>query len=270
MKTVTPYLWYNTQARDAAEFYAQAIPRSRILRSTVLTGTPSGSVEMIVADIAGTRFDFMAAGPHTSFTPAVSFLLACESPDEADTLWEELSGDGTVMMELGPYDFSRRYGWVADRFGVSWQVMLTGELPVHGRLTPTLMFTGEVAGKAEEAIRFYTSLFPDSSVHEILRWSGSTTSDPDGTVKHASFSLTGMPFAAMDSAHPHPFGFSEAISFMARCDTQEEIDSLWQQLSAEPDAEQCGWLKDSYGVSWQIIPAVLDDMLFDGDRKSVV
>lgn len=269
MKTVTPCLWYDAQGRDAAEFYARAIPDSRILRSAVMQGSPSGAVEMIIAEIAGTRFDMMSAGPYTSFTPAVSFLLACESPDEVDTLWEALSSDGTIMMELGPYDFSRRYGWVADRFGVSWQIMLTGEIPVHGRLTPTLMFTGDVAGQAEEAIRFYASLFPESEVGEILRWSGSVTSDPEGSVKHASFTLTGMPFAAMDSAHPHQFGFTEAISFVARCDSQREIDSLWEQLSAVPDAEQCGWLKDSYGISWQIIPTVLDKMLFDGadDQK---
>jgi predicted 3-demethylubiquinone-9 3-methyltransferase (glyoxalase superfamily) len=77
-------------------------------------------------------------------------------------------------------------------------------------------------------------------------------------VKHAAFTLEGQAFAAMDSAHGHNFGFNEAISLMVHCDTQEEIDYYWDKLTAVPEAEQCGWLKDRFGLSWQIVPAGID------------
>jgi predicted 3-demethylubiquinone-9 3-methyltransferase (glyoxalase superfamily) len=91
--------------------------------------------------------------------------------------------------------------------------------------------------------------------------------DAEGTVKHAGFTLFGREFAAMDSARVHDITFNEAISFVVHCDNQEEIDHYWEKLSAHPEAEQCGWLKDKYGLSWQIVPAILDEMLGDRDRN---
>jgi predicted 3-demethylubiquinone-9 3-methyltransferase (glyoxalase superfamily) len=171
-----------------------------------------------------------------------------------------------ALMELGEYPFSSRYGWTADRFGLSWQIMLADRMKPDQKLTPTLMFVGEVCGKAEEAIRFYASIFENARVGEILRYTKEESPDDAGTVKHADFSLAGRQFAAMDSAYQHNFAFNEAISLMVRCDTQEEIDHFWESLSAVPEAEQCGWLKDKYGVSWQIVPSVLDEMLEGVDK----
>jgi predicted 3-demethylubiquinone-9 3-methyltransferase (glyoxalase superfamily) len=132
------------------------------------------------------------------------------------------------------------------------------------------MFVGDVCGKAEEAINFYTSVFNKSKIGELLRYGKNEGPDQEGTVKHAAFTLAGQEFAAMDSAHKHNFTFNEAISFIVHCEHQEEIDYFWKKLSADPTAEQCGWLKDKYGVSWQIVPTVLSRMLEDNDAKKVI
>jgi predicted 3-demethylubiquinone-9 3-methyltransferase (glyoxalase superfamily) len=125
------------------------------------------------------------------------------------------------------------------------------------------MFVGKQYGKAEEAINFYASVFEDARVGDILRYSKGEEPDKEGTVKHASFMLEGQEFAAMDSAREHNFAFNEAISFIVHCETQKEIDYYWEKLSAYPEAEQCGWLKDKYGLPWQIVPNLMDKMLND-------
>jgi predicted 3-demethylubiquinone-9 3-methyltransferase (glyoxalase superfamily) len=144
--------------------------------------------------------------------------------------------------------------------------MLATPADVGRTISPSLMFVGQQHSKAEEAMRFYTSLFGDSDIIGIARYDGSGP-DPAGTVKHAQFRLEGETFMAMDSAHAHDFGFNEAVSFVVYCDTQAEIDRFWAALSAVPQAEQCGWLKDRYGVSWQIVPAILPELIGDPDPE---
>jgi predicted 3-demethylubiquinone-9 3-methyltransferase (glyoxalase superfamily) len=132
------------------------------------------------------------------------------------------------------------------------------------------MFVGNVAGKAEEAINFYASVFHNAAVGDILCYGKGEEPDVEGTIKHASFTLEGQEFAAMDSAREHDFTFNEAISLMIHCETQEEIDYYWERLSADPKAEQCGWLKDRYGLSWQVVPNIMDEMMKDKDQKRKV
>ncbi|MFN7991043.1 MAG: VOC family protein [Candidatus Micrarchaeia archaeon] len=116
---------------------------------------------------------------------------------------------------------------------------------------------------------FYASVFEDSKIGGILRYSKGEGPDKEGTVKHAAFNLENQGFAAMDSAHAHKFSFNEAISFVVSCKDQKEIDYYWERLSADPASEQCGWLKDRYGVSWQVDPVVLDEMLRGKDPEKV-
>jgi len=156
---------------------------------------------------------------------------------------------------------------VQDRYGLSWQVMFMGGREIRQRITPTIMFVGKLCGKAQEAIGFYASVFRNAKVGDILRYAEGEEPDKPGTVKHAAFSLEGQDFAAMDSAGMHDFSFNEAISFIVNCDTQEEIDYYWGKLSRDPSAEQCGWLKDPYTLSWQIVPTAMDEMLKDPDPK---
>jgi predicted 3-demethylubiquinone-9 3-methyltransferase (glyoxalase superfamily) len=195
--------------------------------------------------------------------------VACSRKEEVDEFWEKLSEGGSALMELGRYPFSERYGWIQDRYGLSWQVMFMGDRKVRQRITPTLMFVGAQCGKAEEAVNFYASVFRNTKVSEIVRYGKDDTPDREGTIKHASFTLEGQEFAAMDSARAHNFTFNEAISNMVHCDTQEEIDYYWEKLSADPKAEQCGWLKDRFGLSWQIVPTAMGEMLNDKDPEKL-
>jgi predicted 3-demethylubiquinone-9 3-methyltransferase (glyoxalase superfamily) len=147
--------------------------------------------------------------------------------------------------------------------------MFAGGREIRQKITPTLMFVGKQSGKAEQAINFYASVFHDAKVGDIFRYGANEAPDKEGTVKYASFRLEGRHFAAMDSAREHNFTFNEAVSLMVNCDTQEEIDYYWGKLSADPKAEACGWLKDQYGLSWQVFPRVLEQMVRDSDQKRV-
>jgi predicted 3-demethylubiquinone-9 3-methyltransferase (glyoxalase superfamily) len=264
---ITPHLWYDREAVEAAEFYSATFPSSRVTDVFTLHDTPSGDCDVVSFELFGQPFMAISAGPLFKFTPAVSFLIRCRGTDEVDELWERLSEGGSELMPLDSFPFSERYGWTEDRYGLSWQVMHTGNEEIHQRIAPTLMFVGEVCGSAEEAITFYTSVLPDSTVGHVLRYAQGEDPDTEGTIKHAGFTLAGQEFAAMDSAHDHGFGFNEAISFMVGCDTQEEIDYYWDSLSAVPEAEQCGWLKDKFGVSWQVVPSILGELLRSGSEE---
>lgn len=269
MQKIVPHLWFDKEAKEAAEFYTSFFEDSAVKEVTTIHDTPSGSADIVTMQLMGQEFMLISAGPYFKFNPSISFLIACKTKEEVDRLWGKLSEGGMALMELGEYPFSERYGWVQDKYGLSWQVMFMGNFPIKQRITPTLMFVGNVCGKAEEAINFYTSVFHNSKVGDILRYEKNEEPDKEGTVKHAAFTLEGYEFAAMDSAQMHNFAFNEAISILVKCNTQEEIDYYWDKLSADPSAEQCGWLKDKYGVSWQIVPTAMDDMMRDKDPEKL-
>lgn len=269
MEKITPHLWFDNNAGEAARFYASVFKNSKIKNMTTLHNTPSGTVEIFTVQLLGQEFTLISAGPYFKFTPAVSFFVGYSTKEEVDAIWKNLLEGGSALMELGEYPFSEKYGWVQDRYGLSWQVMYMGDSNIKQKITPTLMFTGKQSGKAEEAINFYSSVFKDGQIGGILRYGKGEEPDKEGTVKHAEFTLEGQEFAAMDSAHGHNFTFNEAISFMVHCDTQDEIDYYWDKLSADPMAEQCGWLKDKFDLSWQIVPTLMDEMLRDKDEKRI-
>lgn len=186
-----------------------------------------------------------------------------------DRLWNSLVIDGKVLMELGSYPFSQRYGWLQDKYGLSWQIIYAGKDNFTRKIVPALMFTGSVAGKAEEAANFYAEVFKNSTVTVHARYGKDEKPDKEGTVKYASLVLGGTELGVMDSAYDHKFGFNEAISFMVPCDSQEEIDYYWSKLSAVLESEQCGWLKDKYGVVWQITPTSMDRMMSQGTPEQI-
>jgi predicted 3-demethylubiquinone-9 3-methyltransferase (glyoxalase superfamily) len=126
-----------------------------------------------------------------------------------------------------------------------------------------------VCGKAEEATNFYLSVFKNSKRGIIARYPKGMEPDKEGTIMFTDFLIEDQWFAAMDSAREHKFNFNEAISLMVSCDNQKEIDYYWEKLSAVPEAEQCGWLKDRYGFSWQIVPAAMDEMMTKGTPEQV-
>ena len=270
MQKLTPHLWFDTEAKEAAQFYASSFGRdSRIISSTALEGTPSGSVDVVHFSLWGFQVDAISAGPYFTKNPSISFSVQCHDEEEIDRLYASLKEGGADLMALDVYPWSRKYAWVNDRFGVSWQLNLPADDHAYGdRIAPSLMFTKDGAGKAEEAMQFYASVFPHSKVRFVARYENGEPS-PEGKVKHGEFELFGQTLMALDGYGPHNFSFNEGVSLVVRCDTQEEIDRYWSALSAVPASEQCGWLKDRYGVSWQIVPSAMDEMMRTEDRAAL-
>jgi predicted 3-demethylubiquinone-9 3-methyltransferase (glyoxalase superfamily) len=269
MQKITSHLWFDKEAREAGDFYTSIFPDSKAKNITVLHNTSSGDVDIVTVDLAGQEFTLLSAGPLFKFNPSVSYLIACQTKEEVDELWTKLSEGGKPLMELGSYPFSERYGWTEDKYGLSWQIMYAGGNEIKQKITPVLMFVGDVYGKAEEAINFYASVFRNAKVGDIARYPTGLEPDKEGTVMYSSFTLEGQEFGAMDSARMHDFKFNEAISFIIHCENQEEIDYYWEKLSAVPEAEQCGWLKDKYGLSWQVVPNAMDKLMESTDQEKI-
>ena len=276
VKPITPHLWFDTQAREAAAFYCDLFPDSQVDSVTTLHDTPSGDCDVVAFTLHGQPFMAISAGPMFTFNPSVSFFVNFDpsrEPDAAARLertWAALIDGGQALMPLDVYPFSKRYGWVQDRYGLSWQLILSDpDGDPRPPIVPSLLYTGEVCGKAEEAGAFYRSVFDGSTAGQLVRYPDGASPDAPGSVMFSDFRLGDTWFAAMDSAHPHGFGFNEAISFVVTCRDQAEIDRYWAQLSSVPEAEQCGWCKDRFGLSWQVAPLVLDELMARGDRATV-
>jgi predicted 3-demethylubiquinone-9 3-methyltransferase (glyoxalase superfamily) len=270
---IVPHLWFDHEAVEAAKFYASVFQDSRVDRVTpVPADTPSGpagSVEVVEFTLVGQPFMAINAGPPFRFNPSISFMVNFgQARRNIDEAWEKLSAGGKPLMPLDKYPFSERYGWIQDKYGLTWQLMFTDPKgDPRPAIVPALMFTEKNAGKAEEAIDFYLSVFPNSKRGSLARYGADQPPDKEGTIAFADFMLQNQWFAAMDSARTHGFAFNEAISLMVNCRDQKEVDYYWEKLSAVPEAEQCGWVKDRFGVSWQIVPTVLDAMMRDPDKR---
>lgn len=273
MQKITPNFWFNRNAAAAVELYTSIFPDSRINKTThygkegyELHQMPEGTVLTMEFELYGESFVALNGGPMFQLNPSVSLMVMCDTEGELNKLWEKLSEGGTVLMGLDKYDWSPRYGWCNDRFGVSWQLYLNNDEYVGQKIVPTLMFTQEQCGKAEEAVRFYTSVFEDSRIDGFLKYEAGDY-DTEGLVKHAQFVIRDYMLMAMDSSAQHGFRFNEAMSFIVPCNTQEDVDRYWNALTADGGAEsQCGWLKDKYGLSWQIVPRQLYELMTLKDK----
>lgn len=273
---IVPHLWFNQEANEAAQFYTSIFPDSKVTNIATIDDTPSGDTDIVSFSLSGFSFMAINGGPHFQFNPSISFFVNFDpSKDEnarekLDQLWEKLSQGGTLLMPLQEYPFSKRYGWIQDKYGLTWQLILTNpdgeERPF---IVPSLMYAQDVCGKAEEASNFYLSVFNESRRGGIARYPTGMEPDKEGTLMFTDFMLANQWFAAMDSAQSHNFKFNEAISLLVKCENQEEIDYYWQKLSSDPKAEQCGWLKDKYGVSWQVWPKIMEKMMANGTNKQM-
>ncbi len=251
---IHPCIWYNGNAKQAAEFYCTLFPNSKIT-----TDSP-----MVVKwELAGQTFMGLNGGPMFTTNPSISFLVICEEDAEMDMLWQKLSDGGMVMMALDKYDWSERYGFVQDKFGLAWQIMKGKYSDVNQKITPTLLFVGNSFGKAATAVKYYTDVFKPSSVDGILLYA-ENEGPAAGSVKHSQYVLDGKVFMAMDGYGEHQFAFNEGISFVVECESQVDIDYFWDSLTCNGGQESmCGWLKDKFGVSWQIIPKNIGAIMMD-------
>lgn len=284
MQKIVPHLWYDKEAKEAAEFYTSIFPDSKVTNVATLHNTPSGDCDVVSFQVMGYSFMAISAGPLFKFNPSISFMVNFDPSQDKDArthideIWEKLMEGGKALMPLDKYPFSERYGWVQDKYGLSWQLIFTNpEGEERPLIIPAFLFIGDMHGKAEEASDFYLSVFknsPSTSSGQAKRgamvhYGPQQAPNKEGTVMFTDFNLEGQWFAAMDGAGSHDFKFNEAVSLMVSCKDQAEIDYYWEKLSAVPESEQCGWLKDKYGVSWQIVPADMNEMMSKGTKKQI-
>lgn len=254
--SIYPCLWFDGNAKAAADFYCSIFDHSKIIDDT----------QMVVRfEIEGKLIMGLNGGPMFKINPSISLFVTCETDEEMETIWSKLIEGGTIMMALDEYPWSKKYGFVADKFGVCWQLML-GEIQPNGqKIMPCFLFVGDQYGNAQEAIKQHTSIFPSSEIVD-LSIDESEDMQQAGSLKFGTFKLGNELFAAMDGFGGHEFQFNEGFSLVVECDTQEEIDDYWTKLTEGGSESQCGWLKDRFGVSWQIIPAVLSELMSDPEK----
>lgn len=276
MQKIVPSLWFDHVAADAARFYAEAIPGTTVTDTQYypLEGLLdfqqefAGKELTVEFEVQGYRFVAINAGPEFRVNPSVSFMLNFDpSRDERarehlDEVWAALSDGGTELMPLGEYEFSPHYGWIQDRYGVSWQLILTdpaGE--PRPFVIPNLLFGGPAQNRAGEAMEYYVSLFEGARAGNVWRYPDAVGPAPAGSIMFGELNLFGQWFALMDSAVEQDFTFNPGVSLMLQCEDQEELDRYWHELSAVPEAEQCGWLVDRLGLSWQVVPANMRELM---------
>ncbi len=257
---IFPCLWYDGDAKESAEFYC------KIFDGKITSDTPV----VLNLELFGQKLMLLNGGPHFEKNASVSFMVMCETEDEVQKYWNQLEDGGIVLMPLNSYPWSEKYGWVRDKFGVTWQLYL-GEKKSEQRIIPTLMFIHQNNGKALEAMELYTKIFPNSKIESVLKY-GEGVNDENHevpeNVQHAHFEIDGYSMFCMDNSYDHKFDFNEGISMVIMTENQEETDHLWSSLTADGGRESmCGWLKDKFGMSWQIVPKRLIELMSDSDQQ---
>lgn len=258
---IFPCLWYDGEAKESAEFYY------RVFNAKITADTPM----VMNIDLFGQKLMLLNGGPHFKKNASVSFMVICETEDEVQYYWDQLSEEGMVLMPLNFYSWSKKYGWVQDRYGVTWQIFL-GDKSGDQKIVPTLMFIHGNNGKAMQAMELYTGIFPNSKIGNVLKYGegseGHPTQEPEDNIQHAHFEIDGYSLFCMDNSYDHAFDFNEGISMVVMTDTQEQTDKYWNALTANGGrASMCGWLKDPFGFSWQIVPKRLIQLMSDPDPE---
>lgn len=270
---ISTCLWFNGQAEAAARFYAEVFDNAKINNTVPYQAeTPSaqkiGSVMTVDFQIEDHHFVGLNGGPMYQLNPSISFFVNFDpsrdknAAESLEKLWHKMADGGKVLMPLDTYPFSPKYGWVQDKFGISWQLILSNpegeERPV---IVPSLLFCQSNVNKAEEAAQFYTSVFKKAKMGNLFPYPEATGPAKKGSVAFGDFKIENQWMGIMDSGTEQDFTFSEGISFMIHCDDQQEIDYYWEKLSADSNAGQCGWQKDKYGLSWQVIPKNMGELI---------
>ncbi len=276
---IIPNLWFDG-AKEAVDFYLSAFPDSKLGFTSYYPNSPEEGLQEFQREFAGKELtiDFtlgdlkltaINAGPMFKFNPSISFMVNFDpSRDEKalehlDELWSNLMDGGEAIMPIGEYPYSKRYGWVKDKYGLTWQLILTDpEGEPRPFIIPSLLFSGKNVNRAEEAISYYLSVFKNAKLGaEPARYGEATGPAKAESIMFADLMLEGQWFAMMDSGEENDFTFNEAVSLLVACKDQAEIDYYWEKLSAVPEAEQCGWCVDKFGVSWQINPVNIEELM---------
>lgn len=258
--TMYPCLWFDGKAKEAADFYCTVFEDSSITHSNPL---------VTMFKVNGKQIMGLNGGPMFTINPSISLFVTCASIEETNKVWDKLIDGGSAMIPIDKQPWSERYGWVKDRFGMTWQVMVSYE-PGKRSICPSLLFTNEKYGKAASAIDFYTSVFKNSSVNVKELYPAADVRNA-GKVMFSEISLDGFILTLMDGPGDHKYSFSEGVSLVINCNDQEEIDHYWDTFTKDGGKESmCGWCTDKFGVWWQVVPASLGKLMSGPSSQKVV
>ena len=269
-QVITPAIWCDGTADEAAQFYTD------IFRDASVTEQAPGLAATV--SIHGFKLSLINGGNQYAPNPSISCILNFDpllfgGEEQARTYLDELYkrlSTGGVLMELGEYPFSPRYAWVRDRFGMTWQLMLTDpDGDPRPFVIPSFMFGGTNHANAEEATDAWIALFDNAHRGALYRYEEGGPLDA-GTVMFTDFTLRGTWMAATDSGAFHDFTFTPGVSMIVSCRDQEEIDRYWAGLSAVPEAERCGWCVDRWGVSWQVVPHNIAELMANAATRDKI
>lgn len=276
---ITPNLWFNHNAREAVDFYVSIFPDSKVTGGSKYPNNSEEGLADFQQDLAGQdltvefslagyAFTAINAGPEFTATPANSFMVNFDpasdnqAKNNLDQIWRKLIDGGKALMPLQKYDFSEYFGWVQDKYGFSWQLILTDpEGEKRPFIMPALMFGDSVQNRAKEAADYYVSVFKNSKLGNRYPYGKQTGPATADALMFSDFQLDRQWFVANDSGVEQNFTFNEAVSYAVVCKDQAEIDYFWEKLSSDPKSEQCGWCKDKFGVSWQIVPENIEELM---------
>ena len=252
-------LWFDGYAKEAAEYYCSIFSNAKIT-----TDTPM----VVMLELYGKRIMCLNGGPQFKITPAISLFVLCETVGKTNEIYDKLMQGGKAMIPIDKQPWSERYGWVQDKYGMTWQVSVVYQPGDKESMSPSMLFTDKQFGRAEEAVNFYTSVFENSTIDVMMHY---PDKDPSaGKVLFSEFRLNEYNVIAMDGPGDHQFEFNEGVSIVVNCESQKEIDYFWSELTAEGQESMCGWLKDKFGVSWQIVPANIGQLMMDPDKSERV
>ena len=256
-----PCLWVDNQVEEMTELYTKVFENGKPLKTLYFLEDAHGKIGDILTQsvqLANQEFILLNGGPEFKATPSISYMVTCTSETQLQVLWQELSEGGKLLMNLAIYPGVGQFGWLEDRFGISWQFSLD-QSSSSQKITPCFMFSGEQYGNASRAVAEWIEVFQSGEILEHY-------SNEDSTTKLAKFTLHQQEFMAMDSAVDHDFTFSLANSFYVYCENQKEIDRLWTAITSKGTEMPCGWMGDRFGVAWQTVTRDMDTML---DRKNL-
>jgi predicted 3-demethylubiquinone-9 3-methyltransferase (glyoxalase superfamily) len=253
---ITPCLWFEYSAKEAVEFYCETFRNSFIIESSEL------SVKFSLNNI---EFVALNKSPNSTINDTISFSVYCGGEWEIERLYSVFSQGGEVIMPLGPYPFARKYAWVKDKFGVSWQLDVD---PINNpqNIVPSVMFVNDHAPKLKEAINFYHGIFPKPMMLFEVAYPPEIHM-PEGCLRFAQHKLNGYIFNFMSNHERQESESNESVSFTVWCKDQEDINHYWNALNSKASKiGKFGWLQDKYGLWWQILPNNLGALLKDKEN----
>lgn len=256
MQTIIPHLWYDKEAKEAVAFYVELFS-GKIDWTYTITDTPSGDSDLIQFQLGDMTLAAISAGPYFKLNESMSLMVNVASKDEVTRLYQALSEGGRILMPLGEYPFSPYYVWLEDRFGLSWQLSYAPDLDKPYQFDICLLFSQEQVGLSQPMLDYYKDKLPQASVGQLSYYGEGEAAVEAATLNYAELLVAGQKLIVMDHGYGGEASFNEAFSLMVYVDSQDELNFYYDLLSAVPEAEMCGWVKDQFGISWQIVPRIL-------------